>query len=91
MSPLTEERRLKVLASRAVMHGAYSTYVYWKCRCEACREGNARYHASRRAGRRPEDAAEHGTRSTYHNYGCRCEACCAAEAAYQRQRWLDKQ
>lgn len=75
------------------IHGKYSTYVNWKCRCDECREASTKYHREGRLAaeerfrnRISDDDPGHGTASFYKR-GCKCSACKKAgnEARYKRR------
>lgn len=71
--------------SRVRTHGTLAKYKTEQCRCDDCREANARYvHRTRQglSGHRSYDEAEHGNRSKY-NHGCRCVLCRTAHSNYQ--------
>lgn len=71
------------------VHGKRGTYVYRRCRCDACREAERVYQASRpKKERTPADlkAKQHGTVNAYIHYGCKCRPCKDAIAAYRRHR-----
>lgn len=85
-------------ANPNVVHGKYSTYTNWACRCDPCKKAWSNYvqAAKARRGVRPVPEGLHGTQNAYGNYGCRCEACTEAwriatldRAHRRRQRALD--
>lgn len=69
-------------------HGTRNGYVNLGCRCDPCRDANARWHLARRAERAvslsPNDP-RHGRHTTYSNHGCRCGRCRAASTQRQRE------
>ncbi len=68
-------------------HGTRSTYINYRCRCDACRRANSDYQLRSIARRRAERFdVSHGSYSTYVNYGCRCAECRDAARACQRAR-----
>lgn len=65
-------------------HGQAGMYARG-CRCQECKDANARRCRQQRQDRAANpaaaDRAGHGKASTYNNYGCRCEKCTRANAA----------
>lgn len=70
----------------SVTHGTESGYIYWDCRCEACRDARNQRVRERRAYVTPPPVPEgkHGTITAYSHYRCRCRACRGVWAAYLR-------
>jgi hypothetical protein len=57
-------------------HGQRSTYSYWKCRCDECKQANAEYMSALRARKALGQPLKynHGTVANYEQ-GCRCWWC----------------
>jgi hypothetical protein len=62
-------------------HGKYTTYKYWACRCERCREANTEYHREQRAS---SPVTNHG-RAGY-DKGCRCDTCVSGRRRLEREK-----
>lgn len=83
--------------TREVEHGTSNAYIWHRCRCDTCREGNRRRMAEQvcrwHGARTLVDGVlvapmpgRHGSVSTYRNHGCRCAECRAAHAEDCRRR-----
>jgi hypothetical protein len=69
-------------------HGTTSTYCNYGCRCDPCKEAQAKsnaFHAARRKGL--PITGPHGVLSTYTNWGCRCDLCRKAMSDENRSRY----
>ena len=63
----------------SINHGTRSTYLYYRCSCDACRRSN-REHQETLKDREPPVHGESG----YGNYGCRCAVC---KRAWRNMQW----
>lgn len=68
------------------VHGIYTTYCNYSCRCEPCSAAWAEKckRDYRERLQRDKRGLPHGRLSTYTNYGCRCADCKAAASANYR-------
>lgn len=82
-------RWTRSLRGANVTHGLRSTYVTYRCRCEACTAANCAYQLVANAERkdrltRGEVTIMHGTANAYSNYRCRCPQCRAFQSERMR-------
>ncbi len=92
---------IKAKDGHIVPHGSYTAYNRWKCRCNKCRDENARRAREYRERKAQSEGRTqrvvrkgvpaHGTRSRYTSkkHPCgppACEKCRAANSEYQAER-----
>ncbi len=84
-------------AQRDIPHGGAGTsYEYYGCRCDECRDAHRRRIARRKAERAAQvkesglpDGVEHG-KSAYTNWGCRCDVCTDANKVFCRNYYYTR-